>query len=266
MHLRSLRDRSWSPLRLITACARNPDDEAVGRRAACAQTQNRAPHTALERPQALRRAYRRRRARRVIVCSAMPRARQEQRTSVTAHTLDDQAETSADPHDARQRGRPVWGRWRRLTPLPSRCGMARLRSCVRCSIFAKSRLIATPDVQRKFLYADDPSNRDPRFTRARLRDADGRARGRKVSTHDRLAQLARRLKRAEGRDRGARSTVPWPSWRRIWRVRGALSLEARRFDELPAEIALRAARPRSGQGGRRGSRGAGKARGPQIRP
>jgi tRNA(Ile)-lysidine synthase len=99
----------------------------------------------------------------------------------------------------------------------------------------KSRLIATLHAA-KIPYADDPSNRDPRFTRARLRSLMN-ALAEEGLDASRLALLARRLKRAEtaieaGVDRAiAELAVDLPS--------GALALEARRFGALPAEIALR---------------------------
>ena len=59
----------------------------------------------------------------------------------------------------------------------------------------KTRLVATLKAA-KIPYADDPSNRDPRFARARLRGlmADLAAEGLSAA---RLALLARRLQRAE---------------------------------------------------------------------
>ena len=61
---------------------------------------------------------------------------------------------------------------------------------------AKARLIATLDIA-KIPYADDPSNRNPRFARPRLRGLMG-ALAEEGLDATRLAQLARRLKRAEG--------------------------------------------------------------------
>ena len=59
----------------------------------------------------------------------------------------------------------------------------------------KTRLIATLEAA-KIPYAEDPSNRDPRFTRARLRGLMGALAAEGLSAA-RLAQLARRLQRAE---------------------------------------------------------------------
>jgi tRNA(Ile)-lysidine synthase len=100
----------------------------------------------------------------------------------------------------------------------------------------KSRLVETLRAA-KIPYADDPSNRDPRFTRARLRGLMGALAEEGLDSR-RLAQLARRLKRAEAAieaavDRAMTDlAVEMPP-------AGALALETRRFVELPAEIALR---------------------------
>ncbi len=100
----------------------------------------------------------------------------------------------------------------------------------------KTRLVATLKAA-KIPYADDPSNRDPRFTRARLRGlmADLAAEGLSAA---RLALLARRLQRAERAlvalsDRAAADlAVPTA-------VAGGLAYDAGGFARLPAEIALR---------------------------
>jgi tRNA(Ile)-lysidine synthase len=98
----------------------------------------------------------------------------------------------------------------------------------------KSRLVATLRAQ-KIDYADDPSNRDPRFTRVRLRGLM------EVLAHEgldarRLTQLARRFKRAEAAIEAAvdRATTELAA-----PANGSIVIEARAFAELPAEIALR---------------------------
>jgi tRNA(Ile)-lysidine synthase len=98
----------------------------------------------------------------------------------------------------------------------------------------KARLIATLRAE-KIPFVDDPSNRDPRFTRARLRGLmpqlakeglDGR----------RLALLARRLKRADG----AIETAVDRAHTELTADLGAPGVyDASGFARLPAEIALR---------------------------
>jgi tRNA(Ile)-lysidine synthase len=101
----------------------------------------------------------------------------------------------------------------------------------------KARLIATLR-RARIAFADDPSNRDPRFTRARLR-ALMPALAREGLTAHRLALLARRLRRAEAAiemavDRAVEmlSAPPWPE-------RGSIVLSGEKFARLPAEVALR---------------------------
>jgi tRNA(Ile)-lysidine synthase len=101
---------------------------------------------------------------------------------------------------------------------------------------AKSRLIATLDVA-KIPYADDPSNRNPRFTRARLRGLMGALAAEGLDAN-RLAQLARRLKRAEGAIEAAVDRAMDDMAVEL-APPGSLSIETRRFAELPGEIALR---------------------------
>jgi tRNA(Ile)-lysidine synthase len=101
----------------------------------------------------------------------------------------------------------------------------------------KTRLIATLE-HAKIAFADDPSNRDPRFTRARLRGVmpvlareglDARA----------LALLARRLRRAEAAIDAAVGAAAAELSRQPWSDRGPLVFDAEKFGRLPAEVALR---------------------------
>lgn len=100
----------------------------------------------------------------------------------------------------------------------------------------KSRLIATLKAA-KLSFADDPSNRDPRFTRARLRglipalEAEG-------LTSERLALLARRLKRADSAlqtatDRAEAEVIIESA------KPGTITFNAVAFARLASEIALR---------------------------
>ena len=110
---------------------------------------------------------RRPRARRAIGCWPRPPRAAKARAVLTAHTLDDQAETVLF---RMSRGSGLGGLGA-MAPRVRRCrSAAKPRSCWcgRCSSIPKARLIATL-ARARIAFADDPSNRDPRFTRARLR-------------------------------------------------------------------------------------------------
>jgi tRNA(Ile)-lysidine synthase len=148
---------------------------------------------------------------------------------LTAHTLDDQAETVLI-RMSRGSGVTGLGAMTRISQLPGdEAGRIRL---VRPLLdIPKARLIATLRVA-KIEFAVDPSNRDPRFTRARLRGLMPEL-AREGLDASRLALLARRLKRA---DVAIEAVVDV--------VEAELTLAAGVFDaagyaKLPAEIALR---------------------------
>ena len=153
---------------------------------------------------------------------------------LTAHTLDDQAETLLI-RMSRGSGLTGLGAMTRTASLPP--DGERMIVLVRPLLdVAKARLIATLDVAN-IPYADDPSNRNPRFARPRLRGIMGTLAEEGLDAK-RLAQLARRLKRAEGAieaavDRAMRELTVELS------PSGSLCVEAMRFADLPAEIALR---------------------------
>ena len=154
---------------------------------------------------------------------------------LTAHTLDDQAET-------------VLFRLARGSGLTGLAGMAAtstLPADAGTEIFLvrpllpipKTRLIATLR-SAGIAYAQDPSNADPRFTRARLRELmpplarEGlNARG--------LSRFATRMRRAEfaiefavSAARAALAPGPWPR-------RGPIVFDREPFLDLPAEVGLR---------------------------
>jgi len=150
---------------------------------------------------------------------------------VTAHTLDDQAETVLI---RMMRGSGVRGlaAMSRLSPLPGAPDIELVRPLL---AVPKSRLIATLKAA-KIPFAEDPSNRDPRFTRARLRELMP-ALAREGLDARRLSLLARRLKRAdtaiEASVARAASELALPA------TPGTAAFDAAGFAELPAEVGLR---------------------------
>lgn len=153
---------------------------------------------------------------------------------LTAHTLDDQAETVLI---RLTRGSGIGGlaAMARVSPLPESDGAI---SLVRPLLdVRKARLLAT---LRKagVAHADDPSNRDPRFTRVRFRDAmpvlerEGLSAGR-------LALLARRVRRAESALEAAVGEAVTRLAPEPWSEAGPIAFPAAPFARLPAEVALR---------------------------
>ena len=153
---------------------------------------------------------------------------------LTAHTLDDQAETVLI-RMTRGSGVSGLGAMARIAPLPASSEeIALVRPLLE---LRKARLVAT---LRKagVAFADDPSNRDPRFTRARLRTAMP-VLEREGLTAARLALLARRVRRSEAAlevvvDVAAAALAPAG-----WSATDPIALDVTRFSQLPAEIALR---------------------------
>ncbi len=154
---------------------------------------------------------------------------------LTAHTLDDQAETVLF---RLARGSGLFGLTGMAHAAPLPLNGVREIFLVRPLLhLPKARLVATLEAAR-IAYAEDPSNRDPRFTRARLRSLmpvlarEGLdARG--------LARLAARLRRAESTiqvavqaARSALAPPPWPQ-------HGPIAFETAAFAGLPAEVGLR---------------------------
>jgi tRNA(Ile)-lysidine synthase len=154
---------------------------------------------------------------------------------LTAHTLDDQAET-------------VLFRLARGSGVVGLAGMA-YASALPASgdgmIFLvrpflhlpKARLVATLGAAR-IAYSEDPTNRDPRFARPRLRLLMPALAREGLDAHG-LARLAVRMRRAEATiafavaaARSALAPGPWPQ-------RGPIDFETARFADLPAEVALR---------------------------
>jgi tRNA(Ile)-lysidine synthase len=153
---------------------------------------------------------------------------------LTAHTLDDQAETVLF-RLARGSGIAGLAGMAHAAPLPAGRGMIFLvRPLLR---IPKLRLVATLKAER-IAYSEDPSNRDPRFTRARLRTLMPALAGEGLDARG-FARLAARVRRAEstiefavGAARAALAPKPWPD-------AGPVAFATERFAGLPAEVALR---------------------------
>jgi tRNA(Ile)-lysidine synthase len=154
---------------------------------------------------------------------------------LTAHTLDDQAETVLF-RLARGSGLLGLTGMARVAPLPAqtRQDFFLVRPLLHIS---KARLIATLKAA-KISYSDDPTNQDPRFTRPRLRQLMP-ALAREGLDARGLARLALRLRRAESTiavavDAARAALAPRP-----WREREPIVFETTRFAQLPAEVGLR---------------------------
>jgi tRNA(Ile)-lysidine synthase len=153
---------------------------------------------------------------------------------LTAHTRDDQAETVLI---RMSRGSGVSGlaAMARISTLPGD-GEGQIKLVRPLLDIPKVRLVATLRAA-KITFADDPSNRDPRFTRARLRGLMGEL-AREGLDARRLALLARRLKRADTAieaavERAEAELTLSPT------TPGAIAFDAAGYGRLPAEIALR---------------------------
>jgi tRNA(Ile)-lysidine synthase len=154
---------------------------------------------------------------------------------LTAHTLDDQAETVLF-RLARGSGLMGLAGMAQASPLP--IGANRMGFLLRPLLhIPKARLVATLRAAG-VAYSDDPSNRDPRFTRARLRALMPDLAREGLSAYG-LSRFAARMRRAEATiefavaaARDALAPEPWPE-------RGPVRFDTARFANLPAEVALR---------------------------
>lgn len=154
---------------------------------------------------------------------------------LTAHTLDDQAETVLF---RLARGSGLFGLtgMARAAPLPLN-GMREIFLVRPLLHLPKARLVATLKAER-IAYAEDPSNHDPRFTRARLRGLMPELAREGLDARG-LARLAVRLRRAESTiqvavqaARSALAPPPWPQ-------QGPIVFATAAFASLPAEVGLR---------------------------
>lgn len=149
---------------------------------------------------------------------------------VTAHTLDDQAET-------------ILFRMARGSGIGGLAGMARATLQANDMVLVrpflrvpKARLMATL-AANALPYVDDPTNRDPRFARARLRPLIARLSEEGLDA-DRLALFALRMRRADA----AIEAVVDAAGRFAAGQAGArtpIVIDAATFSALPAEVALR---------------------------
>jgi tRNA(Ile)-lysidine synthase len=151
---------------------------------------------------------------------------------LTAHTLDDQAETVLI-RMSRGSGLSGLGAMQRISAVPQDEELVIVRPFLG---IPKARLIATLRAT-EIPYADDPSNRDPRFTRARLRGLMHSLAEEGLDAAQ-LARLARRLKRADLAIETAVDRAVADLFVELHGAR-AIAIESRRFADLPAEVALR---------------------------
>ena len=189
-----------------------------------------------ERAQGALRAARRRRARSAGAAHIL-----------TAHTLDDQAETVL-MRMARGSGIGGLGGMARRSRLD---GLALVRPFLD---IPKARLVATLKAA-KIAYAEDPSNIDPKFTRARLRPLMARWSA-EASMPGAWRCWRARLRRADAAIEAATERRSQRCQRRC-RSRAPSTLPAASFARLPAEDRAARARPRRAQ---RGDRRAGRTR------
>ena len=154
---------------------------------------------------------------------------------LTAHTLDDQAETVLF-RLARGSGLTGLAGIAHASPVPAggKTSVFLVRPLLSVS---KARLAATLK-NAGIDHSEDPTNRDPRFTRTRLRALMPRLAREGLDARS-LARLAARMRRAEatvefavGAARAALAPGPW-------RERGPIAFAAAHFYDLPDEVALR---------------------------
>jgi tRNA(Ile)-lysidine synthase len=154
---------------------------------------------------------------------------------LTAHTLDDQAETVLF-RMARGSGIGGLAGMEHVAPMPVAEGRGLLLVRPFLNV-PKTRLVATLKAA-KVPYADDPSNRDPRFARVRLR-ALMPALAREGLTAQRLGRLAHRVARVEDALWSALSDAQTKVSDGVWSPDIPVTMAADAFSDLPEELALR---------------------------
>jgi tRNA(Ile)-lysidine synthase len=150
---------------------------------------------------------------------------------LTAHTLDDQAETVMI-RMMRGSGMTGLAAMQKMSLLPGSDGIFLVRPLLE---IPKARLIATLR-RRKIVFADDPTNRDAKFTRARLRALMPRLAEEGLDAR-RLSLLAQRLRRADKAIEAAVERAAAEHRRPAGR--GTVAYDAPGLACLPAEVALR---------------------------
>jgi len=154
---------------------------------------------------------------------------------LTAHTLDDQAETVLF-RLARGSGLAGLAGMARVSPLP--VGAERMGFLLRPLLhIPKSRLVSTLQAAG-IAYSQDPSNFDPRFTRARLRTLMPHLAGEGLSASG-LSRFAARMRRADATIEFAVAAAREALAPQPWSERGPIRFDTARFASLPAEVALR---------------------------
>jgi tRNA(Ile)-lysidine synthase len=148
---------------------------------------------------------------------------------LTAHTLDDQGETVLI-RMARGSGLTGLAAMTRVTPLNGHLLLRPFLALPKVRLVATLRAVGIP-------FIEDPSNIDPRFTRARLRTLMPELANEGLGP-ERLARLARRIRRADAAietmvDAAASFT------QNPWSGEGPIVIKADAYAALPAEVALR---------------------------
>jgi tRNA(Ile)-lysidine synthase len=154
---------------------------------------------------------------------------------LTAHTLDDQAETVLF-RLARGSGPMGLAGMARVSPLP--VGTDRMGFLLRPLLhIPKARLVATLKAGG-IAYSEDPSNLDPRFTRVRLRALMSDLAREGLSAHG-LSRFAARMRRADATIEFAVAAARDALAPEPWADRGPVRFDTARFASLPSEVALR---------------------------